>query len=352
MAGFALWSPAMSPRNLDRLRIFLLIVAFSSAIGAVYGFGAGNWHGLARGLVTGFAISGLIAGIEIGFDEPIRRQIARFPLATLLALRTLGYGLCIVLGSAIGELVVKAPDMGHQLFGMSGQDYVFSFAMSLLLNTTLAISRLLGPGVLTRFLSGRYHRPRPEDRVFLILDLRGSTAIAARIGNEQFLRLLDQYFVDLARAMLDHGAEVYRYVGDAMIATWPTPRALRNGACLKAAIEARRLLAAQAPQYEKTFGVTPGLRAALHGGPVVSGEIGDLKREIVYLGDGLNLTAKLEAHGKAHGAELIVSADLLARLGPLPDGFVATALPPLELSEGRQLGAMSITGPAAPRPRP
>lgn len=344
----------MSSRNLGRLRLLLLIVSASAAIGAAYGFGAeANWNGLWRGFVTGTVISGLIGGLEIGLDETIRRQVARHPLAVLLAARTLAYGLCIVLGSAAGEIIVPPEGVVKSVFfGMNGRDYVFSFAMALFLNTILAISRLLGPGVLTRFLSGRYHRPRPEDRIFLILDLKGSTAIAARIGNTRFLQLLDQYFIDLTRAVLDHGGEVYRYVGDAMIATWTEERGLRKGACLQAAVAARRLLSAEGPRYLREFGLEPGLRAALHRGPVVSGEIGDIKREIVYLGDGLNLTAKLEGHGKVHGADLIASADLLARLGSLPPGLTATELPPLDLGEGRQLGAVSITAPAGSPQQP
>lgn len=343
---------AMSPRDIGRIRIFLTIVGASSAIGAIYGFSGSGWPGLGRGAVTGLAIAALIAGIEIGFDEPIRRQVARFPLSVLLACRTLGYGLCIALGSAVGELLFAPREIDDLLLGMAGRDYVFSFAMALLLNVVLAISRLLGPGMLMRFLSGRYHRPRPEERIFLIIDLKGSTAIAARIGNTEFLRLLDQYFVDLARALLDHGGEIYRYVGDAMIATWTVERGLRRADCLMAALDARRLLAERAPAYEKEFGLRPEVRAALHAGPVVSGEIGDIKREIVYLGDGLNLTAKLEAHGKATGADLIVSTDLLALLGPLPAGIAAAELPPLDLGSGRQLGAAAITAPAVPPRRP
>lgn len=343
----------MSPRDLGRIRIFLLIVASSALIGALYGFDGGNWRGFSRGLVTGLLISSLIAGIEIGFDEPIRRQVARYPLSVLLAVRTVGYALCITIGSALGEkLVPTVPDAGKSLFGMNGRDYVFSFAMALLLNMVLAISRLLGPGVLMRFLSGRYHRPRPEERISLIIDLKGSTAIAARIGSADFMRLLDCYFIDLARAILDHGGEIYRYVGDAMIATWTIDRGLRRANCLRAAVAARALLTRRGPDYQRQFGVLPEARAALHGGMVVSGEIGDIKREIAYLGDGLNLAAKLEGHGKAHGADIVMSAELCDRLGPLPDGLVATELPPLALGEGRQLAAVSITGPAASRPRP
>lgn len=344
---------AMTQRTLGRLRLLLLIIVASALIGGAYGFGAdGNWAGFARGFTMGTVISLLIGGLEIGLDEPIRRQVARYPLAVLLAARTIIYGLCIVLGSTVGALIVPLPTAPSPWFPLSGRDYVFSFAMALFLNTVLAISRLLGPGMLTRFLSGRYHRPRPEDRIFLILDLRGSTAIAARIGNASFLRLLDQYFVDLAHAMINNGGEVYRYVGDAMIVTWAAERGLRRGCCLQAALAARALLAARGPHYLKEFGLVPEMRMALHGGPVVSGEIGAIKREIVYLGDGINLAAKLESHGKTHGAELILSTDLLARLGPLPDGIAARPLPPLVLPEGRRLDAVSITMPAASPRRP
>jgi adenylate cyclase len=62
---------------------------------------------------------------------------------------------------------------------------------------------------------------------------------------------------------------------------------------------------------------------------VVSGEVGDIKREIAYLGDALNVTARLEEAAKALDADAVVSMALLGRLGPLPAGLAATPLPPI-----------------------
>ena len=56
---------------------------------------------------------------------------------------------------------------------------------------------MLGQGVLRNFISGTYHRPHEEDRIFLFIDVIGSTGIAESIGAIKFHALLDQFFYDL-----------------------------------------------------------------------------------------------------------------------------------------------------------
>ena len=52
-------------------------------------------------------------------------------------------------------------------------------------------------------------------------------------------------------------------------------------------------------------------RPTLHCGEIVAGEIGDLRREIAYVGDTLNVAARLLEAAKARGRDILVSADLL-----------------------------------------
>ena len=59
--------------------------------------------------------------------------------------------------------------------------------MSLGYNLLLGVNDLLGPGVLFAFVAGRYHHPRREERILLFVDMRASTAIAERLGEERFL---------------------------------------------------------------------------------------------------------------------------------------------------------------------
>ena len=56
----------------------------------------------------------------------------------------------------------------------------------------------------------------------------------------------------------------------------------------------RTRIADRGEEYRSRFGVLPELRTALHAGPVVAGEMGDSKLEIVLLGDTVNTTARIE----------------------------------------------------------
>jgi adenylate cyclase len=85
----------------------------------------------------------------------------------------------------------------------------------------------------------------------------------------------------------------------------------------------RAVIAAQADRYRRDFGVVPRFRGGLHGGRVTGGELGDLRRQIVFVGDILNTAARLEEHAKRAGLDLVASGGLLARL-TLPSGVEAT----------------------------
>ncbi len=65
----------------------------------------------------------------------------------------------------------------------------------------------------------------------------------------------------------------------------------------------------------------PTVRAALHAGPVISGEIGESKRDIVFHGDVMNTAVRLEQATREVDRRFLVSADALDRLagvGPYP----------------------------------
>ena len=70
--------------------------------------------------------------------------------------------------------------------GITRADIAFSLAMSLGFNLLLGVNDLLGPGVLFAFVAGRYYHPRREERILLFIDMRASTAIAERLGEEGF----------------------------------------------------------------------------------------------------------------------------------------------------------------------
>lgn len=70
----------------------------------------------------------------------------------------------------------------------------------------------------------------------------------------------------------------------------------------------------KASLYRREFGLVPTFRVGLHGGPIVAGECGDDKREIVYFGDTINTTARIQEACKELGRPLLVSGELLREM--------------------------------------
>ena len=70
-------------------------------------------------------------------------------------------------------------------------------------------------------------------------------------------------------------------------------------------------LAKQAEKYINRFGILPQFKAGLHFGKVTAGEIGSLKKEIIFTGDVLNTSARIQALCNQFNTDLLVSADLV-----------------------------------------
>ena len=192
------------------------------------------------------------------------------------------------------------------------------------------MNRIVGINVLRYFFTGAYHRPHPEERIFLFLDLEGSTQLAERLGSARYFELLRQFVDDLTEPVLESRGAIYQYAGDEVVITWPRETGVREAACVRCFFGIRAVVAERATAYQRQFGVVPRFRGGLHGGTVTAGELGDLRQEIVFVGDILNTAARLEEYAKRAGLELIASGALLEGL-TLPRGVVASRCGELEL---------------------
>jgi len=172
--------------------------------------------------------------------------------------------------------------------------------------------RLIGGGVLGSFLLGTYHRPSREQRVVMLLDIAGSTALAEQMGEVRVHDPITRFFFDIDRPIADHDGEVHAYVGDEVIVTWPlSDDPKRKARSLRCFFAAEDRIADLAPDHTREFGVAPQFRAGNHAGPVVVSECGDAKRQIALFGDTTNVAARLCDHPKAAGEALVASADML-----------------------------------------
>ncbi len=181
---------------------------------------------------------------------------------------------------------------------------------------------------------GRYHRPRPEERFFLFIDIVGSTPVAERLGALSVHRYLNRIFQETADPIDDHGGDVYQYVGDEIVVTWLVPQARAGARPLGCLFAIEAALLAAASEFEREFGIVPRLRAALHAGEVVTGVAGGSRRAIVFHGDVMNATSRIEDLTRTLGHAFLVSEDALARMDGA-DAWTFSDLGPHEL-RGKQ----------------
>ena len=274
--------------------------------------------------------------------------------------RRLGFSTDLVVSSAIAlALFLVGRATGLMLTSLSPRRFLTSFSdaqlvyglpyfaiLVVIIQFVLQMNRIIGTNVLRYFIAGVYHRPRAEERIFLFVDLAGSTQLAERLGSARYFELLRQFVDDLSEPVLESRGAIYQYAGDEVVITWPIGVGTRAAACVRCFFGVRTAVAARAPQYERDFGVVPRFRGGLHGGMVTAGELGDIRQEIVFVGDILNTAARLEEYAKRAGLELVVSGALLDRL-TLPPGIDAARCGELEL-RGKDAPVTAYSLRAAP----
>jgi adenylate cyclase len=172
-------------------------------------------------------------------------------------------------------------------------------------------SQSIGTGTLSNFFLGKYHHPGEEERIFMFLDMKSSTTIAENLGHVRYFEMLKTYFFDLSEAVIDYAGTIYQYAGDEMIITWKSKNGLKYNNSIECFFAMKHALKKQANKYHSHYGVIPGFKAGLHLGVVTAGEIGSLKKEIIFTGDVLNTAARIQGLCNHYEADLLVSKDIV-----------------------------------------
>lgn len=212
-------------------------------------------------------------------------------------------------GDTINELIANSIQLMFNPLTLA----IFSLwgAVTLITLFLLQVSDKFGPGKLWKFIRGHYFHPVAEDRVFMFADLRSSTSIAEKISHTNYFQLLSNLFADITDPILDHEGEIYQYVGDEIVVTWPLAKAVQNNNCLNCFRAIEQKLKDLGPLYKERFGVTPELKAGVHHGSVTAGEIGIIKKDIVYTGDVLNTTARIQEQCNSYDVNLLISDETI-----------------------------------------
>ncbi|MCB0632521.1 MAG: adenylate/guanylate cyclase domain-containing protein [Saprospiraceae bacterium] len=178
-----------------------------------------------------------------------------------------------------------------------------------------------GPGIFGKLLLGRYHRPREEERIFMFADIRGSTQIAEKLGHIRFFNLLNDFYRIITNPVIDTSGEIYQYVGDEVVLSWTMERGLHQGNCIRCFYQMQEALQHYAPRLRDKYGIVPEFKVGLHAGMVTIGEIGVIKKDIVFSGDVLNTTSRIQNLCNTYQVNILISKSLLDRLHLPPHGY-------------------------------
>jgi adenylate cyclase len=203
------------------------------------------------------------------------------------------------------------------VFALTMENYIHRDMARTLLETYLG--RISG----SRVLDGQVQRGDGSeiDAVIWFSDLRDSTPLSASLGGRTFLELLNEYYETTAGAVLEHGGEVLRFIGDASLAVFPITSGgdSRQATCVRAVAAARaaRERGRAANERRRGAGLSPfSFGVGLHVGRVLYGNIGTPNRlEFSVIGSAANETARIEALCKTTQRDVVLSREVMAELG-------------------------------------
>ncbi|MGY2047090.1 adenylate/guanylate cyclase domain-containing protein [Methylobacterium sp. JK268] len=309
---------------------WVAILGLSGAAGVVYDALFSNGIPVVAA-VYGLCIGGSGLILERGVLVPrLQARCRRMPTFLYVPLAELAYVAMIAIGHAAGGLVVWATGLSHERFVdaviPSPRALVYALAVSALLVFVVRMRDLIGAEVFVNLMVGRYHRPVEEERIFLFVDVVGSTAYAEANGDLKAQAFLAAIFAAIAEPVRRCQGSTDDFIGDMAMITWPMARGLQGARCVACIFAIREALAREAPAWSERFGVVPEVRAALHGGSVVTAEVGVDRHKIAYFGDAVNVTARVETLCRTLDAPVLISSDLLELLPHLPAGVRARPL--------------------------
>lgn len=294
----------------------------------------------------------LICGLPVILFErdllfpALRRKMQRLPtLVFILCALVIDFALISVGFAAAGTILKLTGEMDgswSQVTVLPTRVFIYAVVTSTIIAMVQRVRELLGRDVFFSLLTGRYRRPVQEERVFVFIDLVGSTSFAEEFGDLRTQQFLGSLFSAISSEVIHHRGAIDDYIGDAAIITWPLERGVKDARCVRCVFDIIANIEANSEFWLKTYGRVPRLRAALHGGPIVTAEIGVDHHKITYFGDTINTAARLEALCKTLERPVLISAELAGRLG-MPDDISVEELGEHAVKgRGQTLGVIAL----------
>jgi adenylate cyclase len=164
-----------------------------------------------------------------------------------------------------------------------------------------------------------------RDATVFFSDLAGFTDLSEKLKHqpEQMVAVVNAYLDATSECLLNHGAYIDKYIGDAVMAVFGVPAPLPDHAlaACRAALAAQGLVADLNARYAAAAGVTLAVRIGLNTGELIVGNVGSSrKKNYTVMGDTVNLASRLEGANKAFGTHILLGEETARRVA----GVLAT----------------------------
>jgi len=277
---------------------------------------------LLNGIIIGTLIGVFITAAELRYFQTSGKRLKFLPYLLLQS----GYYLLAINVSVVGVSVVHAMLSGGtdpsgapvltRLGGlMSGPEFIRANLSSLgivfLINFIRQVNRMLGHNALLNFATGKYHSPVEEERVFMFLDLKAAAEISESLGHKRYHEFLNDFFFDITPAIVESQGEITQYTDDEVVVTWAKKGDSAPADSVYCYFRIAAAVARTSDRYENTYGHIPEFRAGIHYGPVVTGFIGDVKRDVVFHGDTVLTASRIRTECSTVNKNLLLSGELL-----------------------------------------
>ncbi|MGB3137368.1 MAG: GAF domain-containing protein [Nodosilinea sp.] len=149
-----------------------------------------------------------------------------------------------------------------------------------------------------------------KDVTVLFSDIRGYTTLTEDLEADKVVEMLNAYFATMVEAVFNFEGTLDKFIGDALMAVFGAPLPLSNHAwvAVQSALDMRRRLAQFNTERHHLGQPEIRIGIGISSGEVVSGNIGSQRKmEYTVIGDGVNLSSRLEGVTKEYGCDIVIS---------------------------------------------
>ena len=161
-----------------------------------------------------------------------------------------------------------------------------------------------------RVLGGEIRRGDGDDidAAIMFCDLRMSTRLEEQLGRVAYIQLLNQFFETTSTIIHEHGGEVLKFIGDAVLAVFPADSA--PDLARKNALTSAREIVAHLEQTDHEGGIRCDCAIGIAYGSVTYGNVGSRERlDFTVIGSAANTAARLGNKRKKIDRPIVVSQE-------------------------------------------